>query len=173
MYCQRRRKTKEELQQEEQFARDVIDAYNQIFNGLLPQAEYDKDLRGRIIRFRKDYLKDKSINGFIAFEEFKNTASDFYFGYGFTATLDFLLKPKTLRDIRELVPYSNGTVSRDATGEQINGFTPARPDLKQRIQGSKRLNHSAGINRCKQRITDRREYQRRCKQLRPARENRF
>lgn len=94
------RKTKEELQQEEQFARDVIDAYNQTFDGLLPQTEYDKDLGRRIIGFR-DYLKDKSITGFIAyFEEFKNTASDFYFGYGFTATLDFLLKPKTLRDTR-------------------------------------------------------------------------
>jgi hypothetical protein len=48
-----------------------------------------------------NYLKDKSINGFVAyFETFKNTASDFYFGDGFTATLDFLLKPKTLRDTR-------------------------------------------------------------------------
>lgn len=95
------RKTKEELQQEERDARAVIDAYNRIFDQLLPQAEYDKDLRRKIIRFRKDYLKDKSINGFIAyFERFRDTASDFYFGNGFTATLDYLLKPKTLRDTR-------------------------------------------------------------------------
>ncbi|WP_413177248.1 helix-turn-helix domain-containing protein [Escherichia coli] len=88
-------------EENEQFARDVIAAYNQTFNGLLPPAEYDKDLGRKIIGFRKDYLKDKSITGFIAyFEAFKNTASDFYFGNGFTATLDFLLKPKTLRDTR-------------------------------------------------------------------------
>ncbi|EHP9914063.1 helix-turn-helix domain-containing protein [Escherichia coli] len=94
------RKTKEERQQEEQFARDVIDTYNRIFDGLLPQAEYDKDLKRKIIGFRY-YLKDRSINGFTAyFEQFKNTASDFYFGNGFTATLDFLLKPKTLRNTR-------------------------------------------------------------------------
>lgn len=94
------RKTKEERQQEEQFARDVIDAYNRIFDGLLPQAEYDKDLKRKIIGFRY-YLKDRSINGFAAyFEQFKNTASDFYFGNGFTATLDYLLKPKTLRNTR-------------------------------------------------------------------------
>ncbi|EHR0737819.1 helix-turn-helix domain-containing protein [Escherichia coli] len=97
----KKRKTKEERQQEERDTRAVIDAYNRIFDGLLPQAEYDKELRGKIIRFREDYLKDKSITGFIAyFEAFKNTASDFYFGNGFTATLDFLLKPKTLRNTR-------------------------------------------------------------------------
>ena len=78
----------------------VVSAFNQTFDGLLPPAELDRDLERKIYAFT-DYLKDKSINGFVAyFETFKNTASDFYFGNGFTATLDFLLKPKTLRDTR-------------------------------------------------------------------------
>lgn len=81
-------------------AADVVSAFNQTFDGLLPPAELDRDLERKIYAFT-DYLKDKSITGFIAyFEAFKNTASDFYFGNGFTATLDFLLKPKTLRDTR-------------------------------------------------------------------------
>lgn len=81
-------------------AADVVEAFNSTFNGLLPSAELDRDLERKIYAFT-DYLKDKSITGFIAyFEAFKNTASDFYFGNGFTATLDFLLKPKTLRDTR-------------------------------------------------------------------------
>ena len=81
-------------------AADVVNEFNITFDGLLPPAELDRDLERKIYAFT-DYLKDKSINGFIAyFEAFKNTASDFYFGNGFTATLDFLLKPKTLRDTR-------------------------------------------------------------------------
>lgn len=81
-------------------AADVAEAFNSTFDGLLPPAELDRDLERKIYAFT-DYLKDKSINGFVAyFETFKNTASDFYFGDGFTATLDFLLKPKTLRDTR-------------------------------------------------------------------------
>ncbi len=81
-------------------AADVVEAFNSTFDGLLPPAELDRDLERKIYAFT-DYLKDKSINGFVAyFETFKNTASDFYFGDGFTATLDFLLKPKTLRDTR-------------------------------------------------------------------------
>ncbi|HFI7320498.1 TPA: helix-turn-helix domain-containing protein [Escherichia coli] len=81
-------------------AADVVEAFNSAFDGLLPHAELDRDLERKIYAFT-DYLKDKSINGFVAyFEAFKNTASDFYFGDGFTATLDFLLKPKTLRDTR-------------------------------------------------------------------------
>ncbi|WP_233027306.1 helix-turn-helix domain-containing protein [Escherichia coli] len=81
-------------------AADVVEAFNGTFDGLLPSAELDRDLERKIYAFT-DYLKDKSINGFVAyFETFKNTASDFYFGNGFTATLDFLLKPKTLRDTR-------------------------------------------------------------------------
>lgn len=81
-------------------AADVVNEFNITFDGLLPPAELDQDLERKIYAFT-DYLKDKSINGFVAyFETFKNTASDFYFGNGFTATLDFLLKPKTLRDTR-------------------------------------------------------------------------
>ncbi|HFI6269123.1 TPA: helix-turn-helix domain-containing protein [Escherichia coli] len=81
-------------------AADVVEAFNSTFDGMLPPAELDRDLERKIYAFT-DYLKDKSINGFAAyFETFKNTASDFYFGNGFTATLDFLLKPKTLRDTR-------------------------------------------------------------------------
>lgn len=81
-------------------AADVVEAFNSTFDGLLPSAELDRDLERKIYAFT-GYLKDKSINGFVAyFETFKNTASDFYFGNGFTATLDFLLKPKTLRDTR-------------------------------------------------------------------------
>ncbi|WWQ70179.1 DNA replication protein O [Escherichia phage mEp010] len=81
-------------------AADVVEAFNSTFDGLLPPAELDRDLERKIYAFT-DYLKDKSINGFVAyFETFKNTASDFYFGNGFIATLDFLLKPKTLRDTR-------------------------------------------------------------------------
>ena len=79
---------------------DVVNEFNITFDGLLPHAELDRDLERKIYAFT-DYLKDKSINGFVAyFEAFKNKASDFYFGDGFTATLDFLLKPKTLRDTR-------------------------------------------------------------------------
>ena len=81
-------------------AADVVEAFNSTFDGLLPPVELDRDLERKIYAFT-DYLKDKSINGFVAyFGTFKNTASDFYFGNGFTATLDFLLKPKTLRDTR-------------------------------------------------------------------------
>lgn len=81
-------------------AADVVEEFNITFDGLLPPAELDRDLERKIYAFT-DYLKDKSINGFIAyFEAFKSKASDFYFGDGFTATLDFLLKPKTLRDTR-------------------------------------------------------------------------
>ena len=81
-------------------AADVVNEFNITFDGLLPPAELDRDLERKIYAFT-DYLKDKSINGFVAyFEAFKNKASDFYFGDGFTATLDFLLKPKTLRDTR-------------------------------------------------------------------------
>ena len=81
-------------------AADVVNEFNITFDGLLPPAELDRDLERKIYAFT-DYLKNKSINGFIAyFEAFKSKASDFYFGDGFTATLDFLLKPKTLRDTR-------------------------------------------------------------------------
>ena len=84
-------------------AADVVGAFNSTFDGLLPPAELDRDIE-RKIHSLSDYLKDKSVDSFIAyFQKFKADAPNFYFGEnesGWLADIDFLLKPETLRKTR-------------------------------------------------------------------------
>lgn len=84
-------------------AADVVEAFNSTFDGLLPPAELDRDIE-RKIHSLSDYLKDKSVDSFIAyFQKFKADAPNFYFGEnesGWLADIDFLLKPETLRKTR-------------------------------------------------------------------------
>ena len=84
-------------------AADVVEAFNSTFDGLLPPAELDRDIE-RKIHSLSDYLKDKSVDSFVAyFQKFKADAPNFYFGEnesGWLADIDFLLKPETLRKTR-------------------------------------------------------------------------
>lgn len=84
-------------------ATDVVEAYNSEFDGILPTAELDRDIERKILTL-SSYMRDKSINGFIAyFQKFKGCAPGFYFGEndsGWLADIDFLLKPETLRKTR-------------------------------------------------------------------------
>lgn len=83
----------------------VVDAYNEITSGRMPYAELDRD-REREIRAMASKLARKNIDGFRNyFMAFMNNARDFYFGgpdgSGWCANFDTLMKPETLRKVKE------------------------------------------------------------------------
>lgn len=83
----------------------VIDAYNEITSGKMPYAELDRE-RERDIRAMASKLARKNVDGFRNyFTAFMNNARDFYFGgpdgSGWCANFDTLMKPETLRKVKE------------------------------------------------------------------------
>lgn len=80
---------------------EVVDVYNQLCIGKLPLAQLDQELEQKIINFIPN-LKDKNINGFTKYlKAFLQVTPPFFFGQNdshWTATLDYILRPKTLRD---------------------------------------------------------------------------
>lgn len=83
----------------------VMTGFNQIFDGLMPQAELDTDRRRSIIRLAA-HMKNQTTGAFLGyFERFRETAPEFYFGGehddGWRANFDYLMKPETLRKTRE------------------------------------------------------------------------
>lgn len=83
----------------------VMTGFNQIFDGLMPQAELDTDRRCSIIRLAA-HMKNQTTGAFLGyFERFRETAPEFYFGGehddGWRASFDYLMKPETLRKTRE------------------------------------------------------------------------
>lgn len=81
----------------------VVEAYNNTFGNSLPYAELDRDLERKIYKLT-DSMKEKTTEAFVSyFDYFNKHAPDFYFGNnntGWTADIDFLLKPETLRKTR-------------------------------------------------------------------------
>ncbi len=83
----------------------VIDAYNEVTNGRMPPAELDRD-REVAINALVGKLARKNIEGFRNyFNAFMAEARDFYFGgqdgSGWCANFDTLMKPETLRKVKE------------------------------------------------------------------------
>lgn len=82
----------------------VVEAYNEIAGDRLPQAELDED-RAAAIRELVTHLNHKDINALRAyFKAFVAEARPHYFGdnpSGWRANFDFLMKPDTLRKVRE------------------------------------------------------------------------
>jgi len=83
----------------------VMTGFNQIFDGLMPQAELDADRRRSIVRLAA-HMKNQTTGAFLGyFERFRETAPEFYFGGehddGWRASFDYLMKPETLRKTRE------------------------------------------------------------------------
>lgn len=82
----------------------VIDAYNEVTAGKLPEADLDRD-REIAIRELAQHLAKKNVEGFRAyFAGFIEDARDFYFGgsdgIGWKASFEYLMKPETLRKVR-------------------------------------------------------------------------
>ncbi|QKJ12222.1 hypothetical protein HRD68_16680 [Yersinia massiliensis] len=82
----------------------VIDAYNEVTAGKLPEADLDRD-REIAIRELAQHLAKKNVDGFRAyFAGFIEDARDFYFGgpdgIGWKASFEYLMKPETLRKVR-------------------------------------------------------------------------
>lgn len=83
----------------------VLEAYNEIFDNLLPSATLDADRRRMITRLAA-HMMNKTTGAFLGyFEKFRNTAPEYYFGGehrdGWRASFDYLMKPETLRHTRE------------------------------------------------------------------------
>lgn len=83
----------------------VIDAYNEVTDGRMPPAELYRD-REIAIRELVTVLAKKNVDGFRNyFKAFIGSARDFYFGgpdgSGWCANFDTLMKPETLRKVKE------------------------------------------------------------------------
>lgn len=82
----------------------VVEAYNELAGDRMPQAELDSE-REVMIREFVTHMSKKTVEAFRAyFSAFLNEARPYYFGEsqsGWRANLDFLLKPETLRKVRE------------------------------------------------------------------------
>jgi phage replication O-like protein O len=82
----------------------VVEAYNELAADRMPPAELDSD-REVMIREFVTHMSKKTVEAFRAyFSAFLNEARPYYFGEsqsGWRANLDFLLKPDTLRKVRE------------------------------------------------------------------------
>lgn len=82
----------------------VIDAYNEIAGHRLPLAELDSD-REVAIREFVTHMSKKTVDAFRAyFTAFLAEARPYYFGdspSGWRASFDYLMKPDTLRKVRE------------------------------------------------------------------------
>lgn len=82
----------------------VVQAYNEELGDMLPQAENEAD-REIAIRELLTHLKKKTVDAFRAyFKTFRAEARPYYFGEspsGWKASFDYLMKPDTLRKLRE------------------------------------------------------------------------
>lgn len=83
----------------------VVDAWNEITDGRLAAAELDRD-RDNAIRALLTHMSKKSVEAFRSyFKTFMSEARDFHFGgpdgTGWRASFDYLMKPETLRKVRE------------------------------------------------------------------------
>ncbi|WP_158784181.1 replication protein [Pantoea sp. BAV 3049] len=82
----------------------VVDAYNELAGERMPPAELDSDREVMIREFVK-HMSKKNVEAFRAyFTAFLNEARPYYFGEspsGWRASFDFLMKPDTLRKVRE------------------------------------------------------------------------
>ncbi|MCI1676610.1 MAG: replication protein [Ewingella americana] len=83
----------------------VIDAYNAVTDGRMAPAELYRD-RELAIRELACHLAKQTVDGFRAyFEAFLTDAREFHFGgpdgLGWRANFDYLMKPETLRNVKE------------------------------------------------------------------------
>ncbi len=82
----------------------VVDAYNELASERMPPAELDSDREVMIREFVK-HMSKKTVDAFRAyFSAFLNEARPYYFGEstsGWRANFDYLMKPDTLRKVRE------------------------------------------------------------------------
>lgn len=82
----------------------VVDAYNELAGERMPPAELDSDREVMIREFVK-HMSKKTVDAFRAyFSAFLNEARPYYFGEstsGWRANFDYLMKPDTLRKVRE------------------------------------------------------------------------
>lgn len=82
----------------------VVDAWNDVMGDALPFAELDAG-REVSIRMLLQHLNKKTIAAFRAyFTAFRNEARPYYFGEspsGWRASFDYLMKPETLRALKE------------------------------------------------------------------------
>lgn len=83
----------------------VVDAWNQITDGRLAAAELDRD-RENAIHALLAHMSKKSVEAFRSyFSAFMTDAREFHFGgpdgTGWRASFDYLMKPETLRKVRE------------------------------------------------------------------------
>lgn len=82
----------------------VLQAYNEVLGDALPQAELDAN-REIAIRELLAHLNKKTVDAFRAyFQAFRAEARPYYFGEspsGWKAGFDYLMKPETLRNLRE------------------------------------------------------------------------
>lgn len=83
----------------------VVDAWNEITDGRLAAAELDRD-RENAIHALLAHMSKKSVEAFRSyFSAFMTDARDFHFGgpdgTGWRASFDYLMKPETLRKVRE------------------------------------------------------------------------
>lgn len=82
----------------------VVDAYNELVGDRMPPAELDNDREVMIREFVK-LMSKKTVDAFRAyFSAFLNEARPYYFGEspsGWRANFDYLMKPDTLRKVRE------------------------------------------------------------------------
>ena len=83
----------------------VVDAWNEITDGRLASAELDRD-RENAIHALLAQMSKKSVEAFRSyFSAFMTDAREFHFGgpdgTGWRANFDYLMKPETLRKVRE------------------------------------------------------------------------
>lgn len=82
----------------------VVDAYNELAGDRMPPAELDSDREVMIREFVK-HMNKKTVEAFRAyFSAFLAEARPYYFGEspsGWRANFDYLMKPDTLRKVRE------------------------------------------------------------------------
>ena len=82
----------------------VVDSYNELAADRMPPAELDSD-REVMIREFVTHMSKKTVDAFRAyFSAFLNEARPYYFGEstsGWRANFDYLMKPDTLRKVRE------------------------------------------------------------------------
>lgn len=85
----------------------VIDDFNELANGRMAYAEIDEDRAIAIRRLATEFPRTKTANECFRsyFTAFMKTARDFHFGgsdgSGWRASFDYLMKPETLRKVRE------------------------------------------------------------------------
>ncbi|MDF7650774.1 replication protein [Erwiniaceae bacterium L1_54_3] len=85
----------------------VIDDFNELANGRMAYAEIDEDRAIAIRRLATEFPRTKTANECFRsyFTAFMKTARDFHFGgsdgAGWRASFDYLMKPETLRKVRE------------------------------------------------------------------------